>query len=72
MIRAVHFTQLRNAINAVRRLVDPNAADFQWTSTNNNPPPLQVGGGIYASYLTDLRSNLDSALSALNLPAVNY
>jgi hypothetical protein len=71
LIRAAHFTQLRDAINAVRRLVDPNAADFLWTSTNNTPPP-QVGGQIYASYLTDLRTNLDGALSALSLPAINY
>jgi hypothetical protein len=71
VIRAVHFTQLRDAINAVRRLVDPNAADFLWTTTNNTPPP-QVGGQIYRSYLMDLRTNLDGALSALSLPAVNY
>jgi Fibronectin type III domain len=71
LIKAAHFTQLRAAINAVRHLVDPNATDFQWTTTNNTPAP-QVGGLIYASYLTDLRTNLDSALSALNLPPINY
>jgi Fibronectin type III domain len=71
LIKADHFIQLRNAINKVRRLVDPNAADFQWTTTNNTPPP-QTGGGIYLSHLTDLRSNLATALSALTLPAVNY
>ncbi|HEV7375379.1 MAG TPA: fibronectin type III domain-containing protein [Pyrinomonadaceae bacterium] len=68
-IRAVHFTQLRDAVNAVRRLVDPNASPFNWTDTIHPP---QVGGSIYASHLTDLRTYLSAALLALNLPATNY
>jgi hypothetical protein len=68
-IRAIHFTQLRDAVNAVRRLVDPNAAPFNWSDTIH---PVQAGGGIYASHLTDLRTNLNTALAALNLPALNY
>jgi hypothetical protein len=68
-VRAAHFTQLRDAVNAVRRLVNPNAAPFNWTDTIH---PVQTGGGIYASHLLDLRTNLSAALGALNLPAINY
>jgi hypothetical protein len=70
VIRAAHFTQLRDAVNAVRRLVNPNTAPFQWTTTNNPPPQYQ--GGIYKSHLDDLRSNLSDALAALGFTRPQY
>jgi hypothetical protein len=69
-ISATHFIQLRTAINAVRHLVDPNAADFNWTTTNNIAP--QSGGGIFKSHLNDLRSNLSDALFALGFARPQY
>jgi hypothetical protein len=66
-IRAEHFTQLRDAVNAVRKLVNPASAPFTWTDT-----PPQSGGAIYKSHINDLRTNLRDALVALGFTSPQY
>jgi hypothetical protein len=66
-IRAAHFTQLRDAVNAVRKLVNPSATAFSWTDT-----PPQSGGAINKSHINDLRTNLRDALVALGFPSPQY
>ena len=66
-IRAVHFTELRDAVNAVRKLVNPAAAPFDW-----QPPAPQSGGAINKNHINDLRTNLSAALVALGLPSPQY
>ena len=68
-ISAVHFTQLQAAVNAVRRLVDPQAPEFNWTEQDHVPVP---GGGIYKSHLNNLRDNLSDALFALGFTRPTY
>jgi hypothetical protein len=68
-IRAAHFNEMRDAVNAVRRLVDAQAAPFNW-SDSSHPP--QVGGSIYVTHLNDLRTNLSNALFALGFPRPSY
>ena len=65
LVRAAHINELRQAIDAVRRLV--NAGDVNW------------GGGIQpnvtevqATHIQDMRVNLDAARSLLNLPQCSY
>jgi hypothetical protein len=66
-ISAAHFTQLRDAVNAVRKLVNPSATAFAWTDT-----PPQSGGAINKSHINDLRTNLREALVALGFPSPQY
>src|SRR6185369_10937550 len=64
-IKAVHFTQLRTAVNAMRAAAGLTAATF----TN----PITAGvSTVKALDLTELRSALDGARSALFLPPVSY
>lgn len=66
-IKAQHFTELRDAINALRVAV--NLSPFGWTTvapaTETTP---HQGGRIFASHYNDLRTNLAEALSKLGLP----
>lgn len=66
-ISAAHFTQLREAVNAVRKLVNPASTAFTWTDT-----PPQSGGAINKSHINDLRTNLRDALVALGFPSPQY
>lgn len=60
-IRALHFTQLRDTINAVRVAV--GLPPFNWSV-----PAPQSGGSIRAGHYNDLRANLGEALGKLGLP----
>jgi len=62
LVRAIHLSQLRTAVNAVQSL-----ANLQ---TITNPSP--VGTTIKATDVTDLRTALDAALTALGLTAGGY
>jgi hypothetical protein len=64
-VKAVHITQLRQAVDAVRATANLGAASW--------------GGGItpystliFASHIQDLRTNLDQARSQLGLPPCTY
>jgi hypothetical protein len=60
-VRAVHMTELRQAVNAVRAAANLSAAT--WTNAT-----LTVGTTtIQAVHITELRTNLNAALNALNL-----
>lgn len=63
-IKAVHLTQLRTAINAVRTLASLGAA----TVTDNSPS----GVNVKALHITELRAALDLARSTLGLSALSY
>lgn len=69
-IKAKHFTELREAINAIR-----NAAEllpFDWSGTTPQSLGPQSRGLIYASHFNDLRNGLGEALSKLGLPTPQY
>jgi fibronectin type 3 domain-containing protein len=63
-IKAVHITQLRTAVNALRTAAGLSTATFTDSSL--------TGVRVKAVHITELRSALDSALAALSLPAVAY
>ncbi|MBV9497622.1 MAG: hypothetical protein JOZ54_25530 [Acidobacteria bacterium] len=65
IVKAVHVTELRTAVNAVRALAGLPAASF-------TTPSLGAGASILAAHVTELRTALDAARSALSLPAVSY
>ena len=65
LIRAVHFTELLTAVNAVRALAGQSAIAF------TNPAPA-TGEPILATHLTELRNALNPARSTLGLPALTY
>jgi hypothetical protein len=64
-IKAVHFEQLRTAVNAVRAAAGLSAATF------TDPTPL-AGVVIKHVHLTELRTALDAARTALGLPTLTY
>lgn len=65
-IKAVHFTELRTAVNAVRKLAGLAPATFtDPTITPGVTRPKAV-------HLTELRAALDAARAQLALPAVSY
>ena len=65
-VKAVHFTQMRTAVNAVRALAGLSGGAY-------TDPTLSPGVSVVkAAHLTDLRSALDAARSVLLLPAVIY
>lgn len=64
-VKAVHITQLRTAINAVRALADLTASTFTDPTLNATIPVRRL-------HITDLRTALDVARSALLLTALTY
>ena len=60
-IKAAHFNELRDAVNAVREAAGLPA--FTWTAALP-----QSGGAVRASHFNDLRTNLGEALARLSLP----
>lgn len=64
-IKAVHFTELRTAVDAVRVLAGLAAGTY-------TDPALAAGTTIKRLHVIDLRSQLDAARSILSLPALSY
>jgi hypothetical protein len=62
-VKAVHFTELRGAVNAVRVLA--GLSSYAFTDVT-----LSGGVLIKAMHLTELRAALDSARASLTLPAM--
>jgi hypothetical protein len=63
-VKAVHLSQLRTAVNAVRLLAGLPAASFT--------DPATSGTSIKALHVTELRAALDTALGALSLSTSGY
>ncbi|HEX8174149.1 MAG TPA: fibronectin type III domain-containing protein [Pyrinomonadaceae bacterium] len=64
-IKAKHLVELRQAVNAVRRLA--GLPDATWTYPEPVSEPSQQRRGIYLEDVTDLRTNLQPALQALGI-----
>ena len=64
VIKAVHLTELRTAINSVRAAASMSAATFTDASL--------TGLIIQSVHVQELRSALDPARAALGLPAISY
>jgi hypothetical protein len=64
-IKAVHITELRNAINLVRAAAGLSAATFTDSA-------LTAGNTIKGVHMTELRTALDAARSAAGLAALSY
>ncbi|MEO8036010.1 MAG: hypothetical protein ABI837_16360 [Acidobacteriota bacterium] len=64
-MKAVHLTELRIAVNAVRAAAGLAATSF-------SDPSLATGLRIKAIHLTELRTSLDAARLALGMPAIAY
>ncbi|HYS52219.1 MAG TPA: hypothetical protein VER58_00475 [Thermoanaerobaculia bacterium] len=64
IIKAVHLTELRTAVNAVRAAAGLSAATFTDT--------LTADVFIKVVHITELRSNLDEARASLGLAAMLY
>ncbi len=64
-VKAVHMTELRQAVNAVRAAANLSAAT--WTD-----PTLSTSVPIKAVHVTEMRSNLDAALTALGITTSAY
>jgi len=67
IVKAVHFTELRTAVNAVRALAGLTPP-FSFTDATLTPGSTTVK----AVHLTQLRTALDAARSSLLLPAISY
>ncbi len=65
VIRAKHFTDLRQAVNDVRLIAGLPAASW------STPPPA-AGGSMMSNHVVELRTNLEQALQGLGLPPTNY
>jgi hypothetical protein len=63
-IKAVHLTELRTAVNAVRLLA--GVGTFSFTD------PVLTNVNVKSVHVTQLRTNLDTALTALTLPTSAY
>jgi hypothetical protein len=63
--KAVHVTQLRTAVNAMRAAAGLGSQPFI-------DPALATGGSIKAIYVTELRTALDQARSTIGLTAIVY
>jgi len=64
-VKAVHVTQLRTAVNAMRAAAGLSAQAF-------SDPGLASGTQIKAVHLTEMRSALDLARSTIGLGAISY
>ena len=64
VVQALHFTQLRQAVNAVRVAADLGALNW--------PEVIQRGVTIKAAHIQELRNNLDLARGAVGLPQQPY
>jgi hypothetical protein len=64
LIKAVHITELRTAVNAVRTVAGLGAAS--WTNT------VVAGSTVKAADVTDLRTALDAAMTILGLTTGGY
>lgn len=64
VVKAVHVTELRQAVNAVRAAANLSAATWTDSSLTNLT--------IKAVHIQELRTNLDQALSALGLSTNSY
>jgi hypothetical protein len=67
-IKAAHFLELRDAVNAVRAAAGLNA--FNWSDPQGRAPANNVP--ILKSHMQDLRNGLDQALSNLGLTPQAY
>jgi hypothetical protein len=65
LVKAVHITQLRTAVNAVRTLASLGPGSY-------TDPSLTAGIPVKAAHVNDLRTALNAARSSLSLPAVSY
>ncbi len=64
-IKAIHLTELRTAVNAMRAAAGLSAATF----TDPSPTSATL---IKRVHIVELRSALDEARAALGLPAISY
>jgi hypothetical protein len=64
VVKAVHVTEMRTAVNAVRALA--NLAAATWTDLS------PAGASLKAVHITELRTALDAARSLLVLPPLAY
>jgi hypothetical protein len=65
-VKAVHLTELRTAVNAMRAAAGLGAAVF------TDPAITAQSTRIKAVHLAELRTALDQARAALGLPAISY
>jgi len=65
-VKAVHLTELRTAVNAMRAAAGLGAAVF------TDPTIAAQSTRIKAVHLAELRTALDQARTALGLPAISY
>ena len=63
-VKAIHVTQLRTAVNAMRTAAELTAVTFA--------EPALGGAIVKRVHLTDLRTALDEARNALGIPAITY
>jgi hypothetical protein len=68
VVKAVHVTELRTAVNAVRQLAGLGLAPPGYTDATITPGVTIVK----AAHVTELRTALDAARSTLSLPALSY
>jgi hypothetical protein len=69
-VKAVHFTQLRDAVNAVRATT-ANLGQVAWAENISAWTPT-TSTIVRASHIIELREKLDEALGSLNLPPCAY
>ncbi|HUF31461.1 MAG TPA: IPT/TIG domain-containing protein [Gemmatimonadaceae bacterium] len=66
VVKAVHFTELRTAVNAVRQLAGLGAPSY-------TDATITAGATmVKAAHVTELRTALNEARSALSLPPLSY
>jgi hypothetical protein len=65
-IKAVHLTELRRAVNAVRALA-PDLGVASWTYPDPVSGPPQQRRAVHVEDVTDLRARLDEAMGLLGL-----
>jgi hypothetical protein len=63
-VKAIHFTQLRTAVNAMRAAASLGALA--------SDPTVTAGGIVRAHHITDLRAGLDEARTLIGLAALSY